>query len=152
MIRGGNQRREKARRGNVFVELAAGITVMATFLTGTWEFGRSFFIYNRLQTVVRDGARYAATAVYDSPDGVAFHTRVKNMVVYGNPNAAAGAAPLVPDLTTAMVSVTEEKAGVMPTRITVRVVNYTLNNLFVRYTFTNKPLCRFNYTGQLITP
>jgi len=140
------------RRGTAVVELAVAVTLMATFLTGAWEFGRAFFIYNRLQTVVRDGARYAATAAYDSPSGTAFHARVQKMVVHGDPNAASNAAPLVPDLTTGQVTVTEEKIGVMPTRILVQITNYQINNFFVRYTLSNKPRCKFDYAGQLLTP
>jgi Flp pilus assembly protein TadG len=140
------------RRGSALVELAASITLMATFLTGAWEFGRAFFIYNRLQSVVRDGARYAAAAAYDSPSGTAFHARVQKMTVYGDPNAASNATPLVPDLTTSQVTVTEEKSGAMPKRILVQITNYQLNNFFVRYTFSNKPRCKFDYAGQLLTP
>jgi hypothetical protein len=140
------------RRGGAFVELGAAITLMATVLTGTWEFGRAFFIYNRLHTVVRDGARYAATAAYDSPDGADFRSRVQKMVVFGDPDSSIYVEPLVPDLTTSMVTVTEEKEGVMPKRITVQITNYTLNNFFVRFTFSDKPRARFDYAGQLLTP
>jgi hypothetical protein len=142
----------RRRRGTALVELAAAVTLMATFLTGAWEFGRAFFIYNRLQSVVRDGARYGATAAYDSPSGDAFHARVQKMVVYGDPNAASNATPLVPDLTLGQVTVTEEMAGVMPKRILVHITNYQINNFFVRYTFSDKPRCKFDYAGQLLTP
>jgi hypothetical protein len=142
----------RARRGNALVEFAAGFTLFVTFLSGAWEFGNSFFLYNRLQSAVRDGARYAATAAYDSPNGSSFQTRVKNMVVYGNPNPSQGAAPLVPGLATSQVAVSEEKSGVMPERVTVKISSFEINNYFVRYNLTNKPVCKFDYAGQLIVP
>jgi len=146
------RKRRQLLRGNALVEFALGFTLVTTVLAGTWQFGYAFFVYNRLQTGVRDGARYAATAAYDSPNGQAFRTRVQKMVVYGNPNAPSGATPLVPGLSTANVTVTEEKSGVMPERVTVHISNFQIDAFFARYTLTTKPKCKFDYAGQLLTP
>jgi Flp pilus assembly protein TadG len=134
------------------VEFSLAFSLMLTVLSGVWQFGYTFYHYNRLATVVRDGARYASLAAYDAPNGTDFHSRVKNMTVYGEPNPAAGATPLVPGLSATNVTVTEQKNGPMPTRITVRVDNLTVDTFFRKFVLNGKPICRFDYTGQLITP
>lgn len=141
-----------ARRGSALVEFSLAFSLMSTVLAGAWQFGYTFYLYNRLETAVRDGARYGSLAAYDAPNGASFHSRVKNMTVYGDPNPPAGASPLVPGLSTTNVTVSEQKNGAMPTRILVRVDNLTIDTFFRKFVLNGKPICRFDYTGQLLTP
>ena len=86
-------------RGATLVEYAicASIFIMAVF--AVLEFGRALWAHNALTDAARRGARYA---VLHSPTGTE-DTRIKNVVVYGNPDG--GTKPLLPGLSTANVQV-----------------------------------------------
>jgi hypothetical protein len=104
-------------------------------------------VYNTLLTSVNDAAQYAAKLNYDTGSTTAYTTAIKNMVVYGD--ATAGTKSLVPNLTTAMVTVTPDAAG-MPTNVTVAVTGYSINALFQSYTLTNKPRVTTKYYGKIV--
>ena len=59
------ERRRKSG-GNALIEFALAFGFLFPVLTGTFQFGYAFFVYNELQTAVREGARYAAFKTYDS--------------------------------------------------------------------------------------
>ncbi len=116
-----------------------------------YEFGYAFYIYNELQSVVRTGVRYAATADFDATaGGAAFRTQVKNIVVYGT--TGSGSTPLVKGLATSQVSVTwnSDAAGI-PQTVTVAVSNYSFYAVFGTITIPNKPRATFIYLGQYIS-
>jgi Flp pilus assembly protein TadG len=145
------RRNQKRTRGSALLECAVGFGVFLALFSGVWEFGYSFYLYNKLETAVRNGARYASLAAYDNPNGNSFKQRVRQMTVYGDPNATSG-TPAAPELTTDRIVVSEVKNGVMPTSVTVEVDNFTLNAFFTKFTLRNKPRVRFDYAGQLLTP
>ena len=151
-LRGRHDRLRRLRRGSAMVEFALGFGLLLPIFAGVSQFGYNFYVYNMLETAVRNGARYASLAAYDEPNGTNFHDRVKRMTVYGDPDAPTSATPLLAGLSTANVIVTEEKNGVMPVRITVRLNNFVLSAPFGSITLQNKPSCRFDYMGQLLSP
>jgi len=145
--------RRRGQRGNALIEFALATAVLIPFLTGTFQFGYSFYAYNRLQTAVSNGARYAAMRTYRSSGGATsidkVKAAVKNMVVYGTPSPGESPAPVVPGLTTGSVGVTYTLTGTgEPTDVQVQVNSYTLDALFSSYTFTNKPFAKFPYLGR----
>ena len=142
----------RSLRGSALVEFALGFAALFPIFAGLWQFGYTFYIYNLLQSAVRNGARYGAFAAYDSPTGNEFHARVKNMTVYGHPNPPSGAAAVVPGLTVNRITVTEQKDGAMPTRVAVQVDGFPVDAFFTTFTLNAKPSCRFDYAGQLLTP
>jgi Flp pilus assembly protein TadG len=92
--------RKRGERGAALMEFAIAATVFFTALFGVIEFGRLLWTHNALRDAARRGARYAAVRKSDS----ASQTAVKNMVVYGDPNAnPVTAKPIVVGLTTANV-------------------------------------------------
>jgi hypothetical protein len=123
----------------------------------TFQFAYTFYIYNRLQTAVRNGARDASVRKFYAGNAASitsFKNKVKNMVVYGNPNPPGGTPPVAPGLTTAAVTVNiTDAAGnaagstVEPDRVLVYISNYQLTGLFQNYTFTTKPVEAFPYVG-----
>ena len=116
-------------------------------LTGTFQFGYAFFIYNELQNAVRQGARYAAFKTYDSSSSTpstAFSDSVKNVVVYGNPTG--GTTPIVPSLTTANVNLQVTYTSGVPAMMTVSIQNYTID-AFLRTFSIDKPAASFSYVG-----
>jgi Flp pilus assembly protein TadG len=85
-------------RGTTMVEFAIALTVFLTAMFAVLEFGRVLWVHNALTDAARRGARYAVLHSASDVDAV------KNVVVYGDP--AGGAQPVVPNLTTANVTVT----------------------------------------------
>ena len=145
------ERRRKSG-GNALIEFALAFGFLFPVLTGTFQFGYAFFVYNELQTAVREGARYAAFKTYDSGSSTpsaAFTTSVQNAVVYGNP--AGGTTPIVPNLTTNNVNLTVTWTNGMPTQMVVSIQNYTID-AFLRTFTINKPSASFNYVGVYAAP
>ena len=139
--------RRRGQRGNALIEFALAFGFLFPVLTGTFQFGYAFFVYNELQNAVRQGARYAAYKTYDSASttpSTAFANSVKNAVVYGNP--AGGTVPIVPTLTTANVNLTVTFTNGVPEMMTVSIQNYTLD-AFLRTFSISKPAASFSYVG-----
>ena len=86
-------------RGATLVEYAISATVFIMAVFAVLEFGRALWAHNALNDAARRGARYA---VLHNGSG-AEDTRIKNLVVYGNPDG--GTTPLLPGLSTANVAV-----------------------------------------------
>lgn len=141
------------------LEFALGFGLVLTIFAGAWQFGYTFYVYNTLESAIRNGARYGALAAYDggSWNGAGYKARVQNLVVYGQPNPSSGATPVIPGLTTDHVAVIPrlDSAGV-PTRVTVEVSSFAipsgLNNIFAGFTLTRKPSCTFEYNGRYMAP
>lgn len=89
---------KSGERGTTMVEFAIALTVFLTAMFAVLEFGRVLWVHNALTDAARRGARYAVLHSASDVDAV------KNVVVYGDP--AGGAQPVVPNLTTANVTVT----------------------------------------------
>jgi len=142
------------RRGNAMVEFAIAFGLLLSIFTGVWQFGYAFYVYNQLETCVRNAARYASLVNYDggSWNGVTFNSKVKNMVVYGKPDFATGDKPIAPGLTTANARVTITSNGGVPSRIQVDVINYQIETFFKKYTLSGKPRCTFDYMGRYVVP
>lgn len=139
--------RRRRQGGNALIEFAIAFGFLFPVLTGTFQFGYAFFIYNELQNAVRQGARYAAFKTYDSSSSTpstAFANSVKNVVVYGNPTG--GTTPIVPSLTTDNVNLQVTYAAGVPDMMTVSIQNYTLD-AFLRTFSINKPSASFSYVG-----
>ncbi len=138
------------------IEFALSALVLTAMFIATFQFGYSFYVYSKLQTAIRNGARYASVRTIrtgSSSSITNFKTAVQRMVVYGNPAATAGTT-VVPGLTTAGITVNVTDAGgtatsssVMPTKVQVYVSSYNLDALFQTYSFSSKPYENFPYVG-----
>lgn len=103
-------------RGTTLVEFAIGVTVFLTSMFAVVEFGRALWTHNALADAARRGARYAT--LHSAAD----IEQVKNVVVYGDP--AGGSQPLVPNLSTANVSVNYSNFALNTGTVTVSVTDY----------------------------
>jgi Flp pilus assembly protein TadG len=103
-------------RGSTLVEFSIGVTVFLISMFAVVEFGRALFTHNALADAARRGARYASLHSAGDID------QVKNVVVYGDP--AGGAQPLVPNLSTANVSVNYSNFALNKGTVTVSVTDY----------------------------
>jgi Flp pilus assembly protein TadG len=143
-----NRLGKKSERGNALVEFALGFFVLWSLFAGVYQFGYAFYVYNTLLASVNDAAQYGARLDYDTGATTAWTTAVKNMVVYGD--TATGTKSLVPNLTTANVSVSvNPDVNGMPTNVTVAVTGYSINALFQSYSLNNKPRVTAKYYGQV---
>ena len=138
----------RKRNGAAFVEFALGSGLLLTAFTGTFKVGYALIQYNRLETAVAQGARYASIIPYDSATSTpstAFATAVDNMVLYGSP--VAGTYPVLVGLTTANITLTVTFANGVPSSMQVSISSYTINALFVTYTLVGKPQVTYPYQG-----
>ncbi len=147
------------------VEFALGYGFVLLILAGVIEFGYSFYVYNLLQSSMRDAGRYASVRPYDicrvtqggglpnnCSQGTDWEEAVKNMAVYGDPLVDSG-VPLVPDLSLDRIIVTKNTTGnARPTEVAVQVDGFTVNTFFARLTFTGKPKASFPYMGRTYLP
>jgi len=143
----------RRRRGNALVEFAIGFGFLLSAFAGVYQFGYAFYLYNNLESAVRDGARYASQANYDAPQATDFRTRVRNMVVYGHPSPPTNTRPVVPRLLPANITVTPNTDAVgVPRTITVQVNGYVIDSIFATYTLAGRPRCTFDFLGLYVTP
>ena len=142
--------RPSRRRGNVILEFGLAFPLLFLLLSGMYQFGYAFFVYNQLQSAVRTGGRYAATTDFDGGgSGANFKSRIQNIVVYGV--TSGGTTPVVKGLTTAKVNVTWiADSKLIPQTITVRINDFSFYAVARTFTLSNKPKATFIYLGQYI--
>src|ERR1041384_8728943 len=85
--------------GGSLIEFTVIATVFFMMLIGIVAAGNLYYTHNALVEATRRGARYAAL----NPTGSV--TNVRNVVIYGTPTPANGAAPLVYNLQAANIPV-----------------------------------------------
>ena len=137
-------KRRVRQAGAAAVELAllTSLALIPMTLIGI-EGGRVFFTYNTLVKNVRDAARYLST---NAPNDDVSVAAAKNLAVYGSTTATNQSKPLVPGLTTAMVTVCDRIScpsthNLQPTGngvvnlVTVTITGYRLSMLFTNAPF-----------------
>jgi Flp pilus assembly protein TadG len=144
-----NQRLTSRERGNAILEFALAAPVLLLILAGAFQFGYSFFLYNRLISTVHAGARYASLRTYDSATSTpssAFLTEVRNLVVYGDP--AGGDTPVVPALRPEHVRITASMNNSTPVSITVAITGFEADVVFTKFRFIERPSATFAFAGR----
>jgi Flp pilus assembly protein TadG len=142
----------KRQRGHAMIELALSAGVMIACLSGTFQFGYTFYIYDQLVSAVGNGARYAASRTYRAASAADIEkgkTAIRNLVVYGNTRPASDAAPITPNLKPENVQVTwvaGEKGA--PDAVDVTIVKYPVGAMFGSFTFDRRPLAEFPFVGR----
>ena len=147
-----NPAKRRRQGGNAILEFAIAFGFLFPAVTGTFQFGYAFFMYNELQNAVREGARYAGFKTYDSSSSTpstTFASDVKNAVVYGNP--AGGTVPVVRNLTTDNVLLTVNWVNGVPGSMTVSIQNYTIDAFLKTFTIS-KPSATFSFVGVYAPP
>ena len=137
------------KRGNAMVSFALSFAIIFPLISGSYQFGYAFYIYNEMQTAVRGGARYASLRTYDSASDLPsqeYEDAVRNMVVYGDPSG--GTRPVVPQLALDQVSVTMSFERGTPRRVTVGIASYQEDAVFGLLDFRTKPEMTVNYVGR----
>lgn len=145
-------RRKSGEKGHAMIELALCAGIMLACLSGTFQFGYTFYVYDQLVSAVGNGARYAASRTYRSgnlADVQKGTAAIRNLVVYGDSRPAPGAAPIAPNLKPENIQVTwiKDLNGV-PSAVDVTIVNYSLAAVFSSFTFDHRPFAEFPYIGR----
>ena len=107
---------KERQRGATLVEFAIGATVFLTCMFAVLEFGRALWVHNALSDAARRGARYGTL------HGIGDAAKVKNVVVYGNPDGTGTA--LVNDLTVSNVDVQYSTFGLNGGTVQVSINDY----------------------------
>jgi Flp pilus assembly protein TadG len=141
-----------SQRGHAMIELAFSAGVMMSCLAGTVQFGYTFYAYNQLVSAVGNGGRYAATRTYRAatPEDVEKgRAAIRSLVVFGAPNPAPGAAPVVQNLTPEQVAVkwTLDPFGV-PEAVDVAISGYSVSAVFGAMKLNGRPAVEFPYVGR----
>ena len=143
--------KRSGQAGNAMVEFAISCAVLIPLMTGAFQYGYTFYMYNLMQSAVSNGGRYAMFRTYrcqaGSTDITKVKTAIKNVTVYGSPVASGD--PVVKGLTPAAIDVTFTlNAQQIPTAVNVKVNNFTVNAIFKNYTFTGKPTFTAPFIGR----
>jgi Flp pilus assembly protein TadG len=141
--------RTQRRRGNALLEFALAFSLIFLLLGGTFRFGYAFYVYNKLQSAVRSGARYASLRSYDSSTAApsaAFLAAVRNMVVYNSPEGGSG--PVVSGLSPDAVGVQVTFSDGVPGVITVVINRFEADVAVATLRWTAKPASSFSYQGR----
>lgn len=149
--------RNRREKGHAMIELAICAGVMIACLSGTFQFGYTFYVYDQLVSAVGNGARYAASRTYraaGSADIEKGNAAIRNLVVFGNSRPAPDAAPVTPNLKPENVQVTwivgDKIVGEngTPTAVDVTIVNYTVGAMFGSLNLNRRPFAEFPYVGR----
>jgi Flp pilus assembly protein TadG len=143
----------RRQQGTALIQFTFASLLIVPIFLGTWSFGTTFYLYSRLESAVRDGARYASMQTYDSTSSTPtanFLQAVQYMTVYGDPNAnPSTATPLVPNLSTSNVQLTVTfSANNAPSQMTVSITGYSVPSYTNRVTLNGKPYVSFPFVGQ----
>jgi Flp pilus assembly protein TadG len=144
-----NRNKRKSQRGSAILEFALGWTFLWLLFSGVYQYGSSFYTYNRLMTLVANAAELGAKIQYDTGDASAYNTKVLNMVLYGS--ETAGSSTIVPGLDSSNVSiVVTNDANSIPRDLTVKIVNFQIASFFSPSTINGKPRATNLYYGQVV--
>jgi len=108
-----------SERGATLVEFSIAATVFLMVMFAVIEFGRAIWTHNALADAARRGARYAVLNPQSD------QAKVKNVVVFGNPDG--GANPVVAGLATDNVEVAYTGFGMDKGTVQVTVEDYEFN-------------------------
>ena len=136
-------RARSRRTGSALIEFAAALILLSGMFTGIFQVGYTFFTYSTLVNAVRAGARYASLQAPNS--NVAdpqFSKSVVNMVVYGEPQPAPDAKPVVRGLVPDNVELI-----LGPSAATVSVRGFEIDAIFTKVALVGRPTVTFPFTG-----
>jgi Flp pilus assembly protein TadG len=142
------RQRNKSQKGTAILEFAISWSVLIALLTGVYQFGYTFYIYNQLMTSVSNAAELGSKMDYDTQQSSNYTTALKNMVVYGDTTAQT--SPIVTGLTASNVNVNVTLVNSIPQDLTITITGYTVNAVFTSFTFSGKPRATVAYLGHVI--
>jgi Flp pilus assembly protein TadG len=140
--------RNRSQKGSAILEFAISWSVLIALLTGVYQFGYTFYIYNQLMTSVANAAELGSKMDYDKAHTDVYTTALQNMVLYGD--TTAGTRPIVTGLTAANVNVNVTLLNTVPQDLTITITGLTVDAVFTTFTFNGKPRATTIYMGHVI--
>jgi TadE-like protein len=141
-------RRTHRARGSALLEAGLSLLILVPILTGVIQIGYAFRVYSRLDSALRDAARYASRRPLDGLCAERTRNEIRNIVLYGAPAPPASAAPQVAGLRPSHIQVDYEMDGQgRPSGILLRISGYEVDSLFSRFTLQGRPLAAAPYLG-----
>jgi Flp pilus assembly protein TadG len=140
--------RNKSQKGTAILEFAISWSVLIALLTGVYQFGYTFYIYNQLMASVSNAAELGSKMDYDTQQASTYSDKLKNMVVYGDTTAQTN--PIVRGLATSHVNVNVTLVNSIPQDLTITITGYSVDAVFTTFTFTGKPRATAAYLGHVI--
>lgn len=134
-------KRRRNQRGHAMLELAICAGVMVACLSGTFQFGYTFYVYNQLLSAVGNGGRYASIRPRTADDE-ADKAAIRNMVVFGESRPSPNAVPVVRNLKPEQVDVTFAEDSV---RVGIR--EFAVDAVFAGFPLAGKPVVEFPVLG-----
>src|SRR5207249_5685195 len=142
----------RSKKGNAMLEFALSAGLLIPCLAGTFQFGYGLYTYNRLQSAVDNGGRYAALRTYRTLAGATDTDKsilaIKNVVVYGTPSPTASSVPVVNGFGTSNVNVSYTLTSGLPTSVRIEVNSFEIDTIFTKFTITGKPVVIFPFVGR----
>lgn len=141
-----------SQRGNAVLEFAISFAVLWALFSGIYQYGYSFYVYNRLMNAVTNAAELGSKISYDTANPSAFTTTLQNMVMYGSETAAASS---LLGLTSSQVNVSVTTTGTssIPTNLTIAIGSsaqpFVIDGFFGNISLTGKPRATVQYFGQV---
>lgn len=147
---------DRNEKGHAMIELALCAGIMVACLSGIYQFGYSFYIYDELVSAVGNGARYAASRTYRSATDADLKKgteAIQNMVVFGDSRPAPNAVPIAPNLKPENIQVTWVKGdgngnNSSPVAVDVAIVHYSVGAMFGSFSLDHRPFAEFPYIGR----
>jgi hypothetical protein len=136
------RKKRSGERGISLLELTFSTVTLVVATFATIDFGRMLWVHNALNEQARKGTQYAASHSTTS----ATVTAIKNLVVYNNVNG--GTRPVVPGLTTAMVTVDYNSMSMGAGTTTVKVSGYTYRMASLMGVTVSMPTYKMTLTGE----
>ena len=130
------------------LEFALSWALLVALVTGVYQFGYSFYIYNQLMTSVSNAAELGSKMNYDTGNASAYTTALKNMVLYGDTTAQT--TPIVPGLTASNVNVNVTLISSIPQDLTITITGLQVDAVFTNFTFNGKPRATVVYLGHVV--
>ena len=117
------------------VETALILLTFILMLIGTIDFGQVIYFHQSLVERARAAARYGAINPTDT-------TGIQNIAVYNTATTSGSPTPVLPGLTTAMVTPSNTGANTPEARIMVTISGYPINFIspYIAKQFNNRPV------------
>lgn len=134
--------KRNSERGISLLELTFSTTTLVVAIFATIDFGRMLWVHNALLDQVRKGTEYATS----HSTATATATAIKNLVVYNDVNG--GTLPVVPGLTTAMVTVDYNSMSMGAGTVSVRITGFTYRLASLMGVTITMPTYKTTRTGE----
>ena len=124
--------KNRAERGSTLVESALTLLMFFLILIGVIDFGQVMYFHQSLVERARTAVRYGIT----NPTNTA---GIQNMAVYNTVTVTGTPSAILPNLTTAMVNVTNPDANTSNARVAVTISGYPIVFLspYITQSFSN---------------